>query len=130
MKIDFGGNKIVPYTERQWNDYKLRMMTTIPKDAATGDEITNDPDFKQFVSNFVFGRLEDPQQKEKDRQNGITFKLTNMEVNSSEGTFVYPLVNEHRGHYVMKTHYFKKEAGGYVVKTIEVVPTGIIVPVE
>lgn len=128
MEVNFGGNKIVPYTERQWNDYKARMMTTLPKDAASGQEIAEDPNFKQFVSNFVMSRVEDPEKKEADRKAGISQRLANMEVKSSMGTIMYPIVNEYKGHYVMKTYYFKKGPGGYQVKTIEVVPTGIIIP--
>ena len=128
MEVNFGGNKIVPYSKRQWEDYQARMMAILPMDAATGDQIAADTEFKNFVAKFVFDQMEDPILKETNHRNGITFRLANMEVSSPEGTVMIPLVNEYKGHYVKQSHYFKKEKGAYVVKTIEVVPTSIIIP--
>ena len=50
MEVNFGGNKIVPYSKRQWEDYQARMMAILPMDAATGDQIAADTEFKNLLN--------------------------------------------------------------------------------
>lgn len=120
----------IPFTEKQWMEFKERMMTIIPREALSSEEILRDPEASQFVRNYADANFCDPIQVEKFKQIGITFKFANMDIDvGKDSPISYPIVNEYKGHHIYRTGYFARDGKSFVMKYIDVVPERkIIVP--
>ena len=125
MEIKPAGN--IPYTEKTFNEYKVRLANTLMDNGLDSDEIFKDPQLKQFIFNYVENEL---MSEKKDTERiilGTNIRLVHMEIETSSGKKVYPLVNEYKGHHLMKTYYFYKYNDECRMGCVEVNPTNIII---
>ena len=113
----------IPFTPKQWDDFKERMMTIIPREALSSDDVLRDPVAKQFIHNYAEANFIDPDRVAKLKLQGITFKFANMEIDTGGKEPVsYPIVNEYKGHHIYRTGYFARDGQSIVMKYIDVVP--------
>ena len=118
----------IPFTEKQWNDYKARMMAIIPKEALSSDDLLKDPAASQFVKNYAEENFTTPKNVEELRQKGITYKFAVMNIDTGGVNPVsIPIVNEYKGHHIYRTAYFVKDGSEVKIKYIDVVPKDIII---
>lgn len=117
----------IPFSERQWNDYKQRLAVTVAEEGVSCEELSTDPEAQQFVKNYADTNFTDPTKTEELRQKGITLKFAVMNISTNRGDFNYPIINEYKGHHIYRTGYFSREANqSLVMKYIDVVPTNKI----
>ena len=113
----------IPFTEKQWINFKERMITIIPREAISSEEVLRDPDAKQFIHNYVEANFIDPDRVAKLKLQGITFRFANMEIDvGGREPVSYPIINEYKGHHIYRTGYFAREGKAIVMKYIDVVP--------
>ena len=117
----------IPYTEKTFNEYKVRLVNTLIKEGLDADQIFNDSEAKAFITNYVEQEL---MSEKKDTERlilGTNIRLVHMEIDSPRGKKTYPLVNEYKGHHLMKTYYFYKKDNKIQMGVVEVNPTSIII---
>lgn len=105
----------IPYTENIWNEYKKRLAITLRERALDGDQIFNDPIAKEYIVSYMEKELIN---EKKDAERIIlntNIRLVHMDIETNSGTRTFPLVNEYKGHHLMKTYYFHKEDDGKIV---------------
>lgn len=113
----------IPFTEKQWNEFKERMMTIIPKEAISSNELAQDPQAAQFVKNYADANFLDPTKVEQLKAKGITLKFANMSIDIGAPTPIsFPLVNEYKGHHIYRTGYFVRDGSTIKMKYLDVVP--------
>ena len=116
----------MPYTEKTFNEYKLRLTDTLMRQGLDSDTIFRDSQLKQFIFNYVENEL---MNEKKDTERiilGTNIRLVHMEIEASSGKKIYPLVNEYKGHYLMNTYYFYKNGSECKMGCVEVNPSPII----
>ena len=117
----------IPYTEQVWIQYKERLANTLREKALDTEEIFNDPDAKNFITNYMENEL---MSEKKDAERlilGLNIRLAHMELETSEGKRVFPIVNEYKVHHLMKTYYFYRDEDHSIkMGTVEVVKKSII----
>ena len=117
----------IPFSERQWNDFKERLSVTVAREGVSSEELMTDPEAQQFVKNYANTNFVDSDKTEKLRQQGITLKFAVMTISTKDGDFNYPIINEYKGHHIYRTGYFSRERDkSLVMKYIDVVPTNKI----
>ena len=88
----------IPFTPKQWDDFKNRMMTIIPREALSSKDLMKDPEAMQFVRNYAEANFVDPEKVAKLKLQGISFKFANMDIDVGKQVPVsYPIVNEYKG---------------------------------
>ena len=125
MEIKPAGN--IPYTEKTFNEYKVRLANTLMQVGLDSDTIFKDSQLKQFIVNYVENEL---MNEKKDNERiilGTNIRLVHMEIETSDGKKTYPLINEYKGHHLMKTYYFYKADDECRMGCVEVNPTKIII---
>lgn len=125
MEIKPAGN--IPYREKVWKEYKMRLANTLREKALDCDEIVKNPEAKSFITSYVNNELMD---EKKDRERlllNTNIRLANMDIETSNGKKVYPLINEYKGHHLMKSYYFYKEEDSIKIGCVEVNPKPTII---
>ena len=118
----------IPFTPKQWDDFKARMMTIIPREALSSEDLMRDPEAMQFVRNYAEANFIDPEKVTKLKLQGISFKFANMDIDVGKQVPVsYPIVNEYKGHHIYRTGYFVRDGQTFKMKYIDVIPDGKII---
>ena len=117
----------IPYTEKVWNEYKERLANTLREKGVTCDQLFNDPDLKNFVTNYMSTEI---LTEKKDRERILTntnIRLAHLDIETDQGIQTYPIVNEYTGHHLQKTYYFyKDENDSCKMGCVEVVTKSIL----
>ena len=116
----------IPYTEKVWNEFKLRLADTLRNKALDNDQIYNDSNSKDFIVSYVEKELL-AQKKDNERLIlGINIRLAHMDIETSEGKRTFPIINEYKVHHLMKTYYFYKDGNEIKMGCVEVKNSPII----
>lgn len=111
------------YTRAQMDNFKQRLAKAIFERGLAADEIVNNTDYKNFVSNYAQTEIVD--KKMENALKGISHRFSNMEFQFNGGNKpprTYPVINEYQGHDLTKTYFFAKTAdGGISVDLVSVV---------
>lgn len=120
------------YTKAQMDAFKERLAKAIYAKGIPADEIVNRTEYKTFISNYAQTEIID--KKMKHALQGISHRFSNMEFRFNGGdkpTRTYPVINEYKGHDLIKTYYFAKSTDGQIsvesVSVIDSKPT-ILIP--
>jgi len=117
----------IPYTEKVWNEFKIRLSDTLRNEALDNEQIFSNPDYKNFIVSYVESELLS-QKKDNERLIlGTNIRLAHMDIETSEGTKTYPIINEYKVHHLMKTYYFYKADDGIKMGCVEVNKKSIII---
>jgi hypothetical protein len=117
----------IPYTKKTWDDYKDRLASTLRKRALDGDQIFKDNKAKEFIVNYMQNELINEKKETERLILNMNIRLVHMEIESTAGKRVFPVVNEYKGHHLMNTYYFhKKKDGSIVMESVEVNPKPLI----
>lgn len=113
----------IPFSEKQWEDFKARMMYIIPREALSSDDLLKDPQASEFVKNYAEANFINPQKVNDLKKQGISLRFATMsiEVGAPE-PISYPIVNEYKGHHIYRTGYFVRDGSTIKMKYIDVVP--------
>lgn len=127
MEIKPAGN--IPYTEKQFNDYKERLARTLMDKALDSDSIFMDTEAKQFITNYVETELLSEQKDMERLILNLNIRLANIDINTSTGTKNYPVINEYKIHHLVKTYYFYRDTETKSIKlgTVEVKKSPLII---
>ena len=118
----------IPYTRQVWEDYKERLAKTLRDKALDCDQIFNDGKAKNYIVNYTKNELMNEKKDTERLILGTNIRLSHMEIESTAGTRTFPVVNEYKGHHLMKTYYFhKKEDTSIVMEFVEVDPKPLII---
>jgi hypothetical protein len=118
----------IPYTEKIFNEYKLRLADTLRKRALNSDQIFGDPDIKNFITSYMETELLAPRKDTERLITNTNIRLAHMEINTSSGKQIFPIVNEYKNHHPMKTYYFYKDEHNVCkMGCVEVNPKSIII---
>ena len=99
----------IPYTEKQWEDFKDRLAKTLREKALDSDQIFKDPDVKNYIVSYVESELLTEKKDFERLATNTNIRLVHMEIESSAGKRTFPLINEYTGHHLMKSYYFYKD---------------------
>lgn len=113
----------IPYTEKQWNEFLERLAITLRREAISCGEVMNDPQAMEFIKNYADEHFINAQKVLNIKNEGITYKLVNMEVNEVQ----YMIVHEYHGHHLFKAGYFTRNGASIEMKWVDVIPTGGII---
>lgn len=118
------------YTAKEFLEFKERLGILIQEDGISQDECAERPDVKQFIENYTYKHFI------KDKQDNIlsryTYKcslFTLGKYSKALGTryeIVYPIVQQFKGHFLVKAIYFAKSGLGVTIKEVTVKNTPII----
>lgn len=118
----------IPYTEKIWNEYKLRLARTLREKALDSDQIFSDATAKNYIVNYMETELINEKKDTERLLLNTNIRLAHMEIDTATGTRIYPIVNEYTGHHLMKTYYFYKEDNGSCkMGCVEVNPKTLII---
>lgn len=118
----------IPYTKKVWDDYKERLAYTLRTRALDGDQIFNDSVAKGFILSYMENELMSAKKDTERLILNLNIRLVHMEIETASGKRVFPVVNEYKGHHLMKTYYFHKEENGKVIMDcVEVNPKPLII---
>ena len=113
----------IPFTEKQWNEFKERLMYIIPREAISSNELAQDPQAAEYVKNYADVNFLDPVKVDQFKAKGITLKFANMSIDvGGPQPINFPLVNEYKGHRIYRTGYFVRNGATIGMKYIDVVP--------
>ena len=127
--MEFRKAGFIPFTPRQWEDYKNRVSAIIPSNGISTDDILANPATREFIANYTEKNFVDGETVEKRRLQGITFKLAVMNIDTGgPDPKQFPIVNEYKFHHIYRTNYFSYDGDKIIVRSIDVVPKDIIVP--
>ena len=113
----------IPFSEKTWDKFKSKMMTIIPREAISSNELLQDPVAAQFVRNYAEANFLNPQKVEELKQKGISLKFANMSIDvGGPEQISFPIVNEYKGHHIYRTGYFVRVGSTITMKYIDVVP--------
>ena len=119
----------IPYTEKVWNEFKVRLATTLEREALDSAALTSDPKLKEFIVNYAEQELLSEEKDQERIKNRTNIRLANMVIETSRGQREFPIVNEYRGHHVMRVKYFKRNGESIEFGVVEVVEKPhIIIP--
>ena len=119
----------IPYTEKVWNEFKVRLATTLEREALDSAALTSDPKLKEFIVNYAEQELLSEEKDQERIKNRTNIRLANMVIETSRGQREFPIVNEYRGHHVMRVRYFKRNGESIEFGVVEVVEKPhIIIP--
>ena len=118
----------IPYTEKVWEDYKLRLADTLRNNALDNDQIFNDPAAKSFIVSYVDKELMSEKKDSERLILGTNIRLAHMDIETSSGKRTFPIINEYKVHHLMKTYYFYKDKDEVKMGCVEVKKTPIIIP--
>lgn len=119
----------IPYTEKTWNEFKERLATILDREALDCSFLSSDPKLKEFVINYSEQELLSEQKDAERIADKTNIRLSNMVIQTSRGVKEYPVVNEYRGHHLMRTKYFKRSGNTIEFGVVEVVEKPhIIIP--
>lgn len=118
----------IPYTKKVWDDYKERLAYTLRERALDGEQIFNDPVAKAFILSYMEKELINEKKDTERLILNLNIRLVHMEIETTSGKRVFPVVNEYKGHHLMKTYYFHKEDDGKIIMDcVEVNPKPLII---
>lgn len=117
----------IPYTEKVWNDYKVRLADTLRKKALDSDQIFKDPVTKAFILSYMEKELVNEKKDFERLTLNINIRLVHMDIEDSTGKRTFPLVNEYKGHHLMKTYYFYRDGTTCKMGCVEVDPKPLII---
>ena len=118
----------IPYTKKVWEEYKLRLTHTVQEKALDADQIFNDPDAKNYIVSYMEKELINEKKEAERLLLNTNIRLVHMDIETNTGTRTFPLVNEYKGHHLMKTYYFHKEDTGNIkMECVEVNPKPAII---
>ncbi len=100
----------IPYSEKTWNDFKERLVTRLLEKAIDCDEAFENTDVKNFISSYVEKELLNEKKDNERLLLNINIRLSNMEIHSSYGKKIFPIINEYVGHHLFKTYYFYRDS--------------------
>lgn len=128
--MEFKPAKNIPYTRETWEEYKNRLAAILREKALDGDQIFKDPETKNYIVSYMESELLSEKKENERLILGTNIRLVHMEIETSTGKRVFPIVNEYKGHHLMKTFYFyKREDGSCDMACVEVKNTpSIIIP--
>ena len=119
----------IPYTEAIWNEYKERLVNTLREKAIDADTIYEDTDLKNYIVSYVESELMNEKKDNERLLLNTNIRLVHLEIDSKNGKKVYPLINEYRGHHLMKTFYFYKDQDNQCkLGCVDVKQSSIIIP--
>lgn len=110
MEIKPAGN--IPYTKNVWDEYKLRLANTLREKALDSDQIFTDPVTKNYIVSYMENEILSEKKENERLILNMNIRLVHMDIETSTGKRVFPLVNEYKGHHLMKTYYFYKTDDG------------------
>lgn len=114
------------YSSTQWGDYRERLKKSLYNEGLSAIDITNNTDYKTFVSNYVQTNVVNA--ATKNTILGISHRLANVELTKGDVKSVYPVINEYKGHDLTKIYYFKAGHNGTIeVVVFPVVPDGPVI---
>lgn len=127
MQVKPAGN--IPFTEKEWNDFKERLANTLREKAYTTDVIFNDVELRNFIINFMESEIANEKKDTERLILGTNIRLAHMELETANGVQVFPIINTYKGHHLMYTEYFYKDETTHECKLgrVEVVPKIILV---
>ena len=102
----------IPYTRETWEEYKNRLAAILREKALDGNQIFNDPVTKNYIVSYMESELLSEQKENQRLILGTNIRLVHMEIETSMGKRVFPIINEYKGHHLMKTYYFYKQDDG------------------
>lgn len=111
----------IPYTEKTWNEFKEILATILDREALDCDFLSSDPKLKNFIVNFAEQELLSETKDAERIKSKTNIRLSNMVIQTSRGTKQYPVVNEYKGHHLMRTKYFKRNGESIEFGVVEVV---------
>lgn len=118
----------IPYTKKVWDEYKERLAYTLRERALDGEQIFNDPVAKAFILSYMEKELINEKKDTERLILNLNIRLVHMEIETTSGKRVFPVVNEYKGHHLMKTYYFHKEDDGKIIMDcVEVNPKPLII---
>ncbi len=117
----------IPYTEKVWNEYKSRLAHELRTNALDSDQIFKDATAKQLIVSYMEQELVNEKKEAERLILGLNIRLAHMELETSEGNRTFPIVNEYKGHHLMKTYYFYKDNNECKIGCVEVNPTSLII---
>ena len=113
----------IPYTKNVWDEYKERLAHTLRTRALDGDQIFNDPVAKAYIVSYMEKELVNEKKDTERLILNINIRLVHMDIETSSGKRTFPLVNEYKGHHLMKTYYFHKDENNKIImECVEVNP--------
>lgn len=104
----------IPYSEKTWNEYKERLARTLRERALDGDQIFKDPAAKAYIVSYMEQELVNEKKDTERLILNINIRLVHMDIETSSGKRTFPLINEYKGHHLMKTYYFHKNDNGEI----------------
>ena len=111
----------IPYTKKVWDEYKERLAHTLRNRALDGDQIFKDPKAKAYILSYMETELMSEKKETERLILNINIRLVHMDIETSSGKRTFPLVNEYKGHHLMRTYYFHKDdAGKIIMECVEV----------
>ena len=119
----------IPYSEKIWNDYKVRLADTLRKKALDSDQIFKDPVTKRFILSYMEKEIVNEHKDFERLTLGLNIRLVHMDIEDSIGKRTFPLVNEYKGHHLMKTYYFYKDGDSCKMGCVEVNPKPLIISI-
>ena len=119
----------IPYTEKQWNDFKEKMSATLRENALDSDEIFNDPNAKNYIVNYMQTEILSEKSDNERLILNINIRLAHLTIETATGKRVFPVILYYRGHHLFKMSYFYRDKLNNSIKmgTLEVNPKQIII---
>lgn len=118
----------IPYTKDVWDEFKIRLTNELSEKALDNDQIFNNSEYREYIVNYVDSELLSSKKESERLILGINIRLAHMDIETSDGKKIYPIINEYKGHHLMKTYYFYKTDNKIDMGCVEVRKSTIIIP--
>lgn len=121
----------IPYSEKQFNSYKTNLTDRLIQYGLDCDQIIAHPTAKSFIAAYAENEVINERKDLSRKLQGITMKFTHMDIQvGKENVRTFPIINEYKGHHIMKTYYFYEDGATSTMKVgcIEVNPSPLIIP--
>ena len=99
----------IPYSEKTWEEFKERLVTTLMSKALNCDQIFEDTDAKNYIVSYVENEVLNEKKDNERLIMNVNLRFSNMEIEGKMGKQVYPIINEYKGHHLFKTYYFYRD---------------------
>lgn len=117
----------IPYSENQWKDFQARLAAELITKALDTSHLSSNPKMRDIIVNYGEQELRGPGKEDERLREGINLRFANFKIDTSSGSREFPVINEYRGHHLMRTRYFTANGSDVEICICEVVPTKIIV---
>ena len=108
--MELGPKPVSIYTSSQWTGYQDRLKKTLYNEGATAVQISSNTEYKNYVANYVQENVVDA--TTRNAILGIVHRLANIELTKGDEKSVYPIINEYKGHDLIRVHYFRVNKSG------------------